>query len=433
MPNKSNVQYALWEDIPKELKDSHKIAEPTQKVWVDPQTGRALNRAELVNYNIPSNVSRYIYNKPQVQYQGRHGSDNVVDAQRGAAYDPRYERAFYGTSDYDSLLGKSRVNAVQQAWEHNPEAMQLWSDAGDEVGGVASMFVPVGGPIGEMISAIKPASFITRGLNSPLGRVIAKNYMEMSAPRLALATTRGTITPITTVARPLPQHALGLLGLTALGAGLVANNASKKYYMTDDEAGTTESPISEVGDTAVVINPTASNDSTHIRQSPSVSEQDNEQDNEQPTEDKKGWLGRLRRRINQQKNPQQKPQNNKDPNEKTGVLQYIKKHPIKSAICGGVGLETVGAVTGINDIRTTVLVPKGIAQIVANISGYTTRGQIPMGYRAPDDSTYIKIPAQSTQVAQPTQTTNPTDTLLSPIISGTDTINTKDFQTTVGF
>jgi hypothetical protein len=64
MPNKSNVQYALWGDIPKELKDSHKVAEPTQKIWVDPQTGRALNRAELVNYNIPSNVSRYVYNKP---------------------------------------------------------------------------------------------------------------------------------------------------------------------------------------------------------------------------------------------------------------------------------------------------------------------------------------------------------------------------------
>lgn len=50
----------------------------------------------------------------------------------------RYKNAFYGMSDWDSLFGKARVDGVRRAWERNPEAMQLWTDAGNIAGAFAA-------------------------------------------------------------------------------------------------------------------------------------------------------------------------------------------------------------------------------------------------------------------------------------------------------
>jgi hypothetical protein len=42
----------------------------------------------------------------------RRGVDRFI----GANYSPGFNKRFYGTSDFDALFGKSRVEGVRRAW-----------------------------------------------------------------------------------------------------------------------------------------------------------------------------------------------------------------------------------------------------------------------------------------------------------------------------
>lgn len=42
-----------------------------------------------------------------------------------------YADRFFNISDWDSLLGQTRVNLNKRAWQRNPQAMQHWTDAGN--------------------------------------------------------------------------------------------------------------------------------------------------------------------------------------------------------------------------------------------------------------------------------------------------------------
>ena len=46
-----------------------------------------------------------------------------------------YADIFYNMSDWDSLLGQTRVNLNKRAWQKNPEYMQGWTDAGNIAAG----------------------------------------------------------------------------------------------------------------------------------------------------------------------------------------------------------------------------------------------------------------------------------------------------------
>lgn len=50
-----------------------------------------------------------------------------VDMFIGSNYSPSFNKHFYGTSDFDALFGKSRVEGVKKAWQRNPQAMQNWT------------------------------------------------------------------------------------------------------------------------------------------------------------------------------------------------------------------------------------------------------------------------------------------------------------------
>lgn len=64
-------------------------------------------------------------------------SKKGVDMWAGANYSPSFNKHFYGTSDFDALFGKSRVEGVKKAWQRNPKAMQNWTDGGN----VAAAFI----------------------------------------------------------------------------------------------------------------------------------------------------------------------------------------------------------------------------------------------------------------------------------------------------
>ena len=54
-----------------------------------------------------------------------------IDMYIGRNYSPSFNKHFYGTSDFDALFGKSRVEGVKRAWQRNPQAMQNWTDGGN--------------------------------------------------------------------------------------------------------------------------------------------------------------------------------------------------------------------------------------------------------------------------------------------------------------
>ena len=54
-----------------------------------------------------------------------------VDMFIGANYSPSFNKHFYGTSDFDALFGKSRIEGVRKAWQRNPQAMQNWTEGGN--------------------------------------------------------------------------------------------------------------------------------------------------------------------------------------------------------------------------------------------------------------------------------------------------------------
>ena len=58
-------------------------------------------------------------------------SKKGIDIWAGANYSPSFNKYFYGTSDFDALFGKSRVEGVRKAWQRNPQAMQNWTDGGN--------------------------------------------------------------------------------------------------------------------------------------------------------------------------------------------------------------------------------------------------------------------------------------------------------------
>lgn len=58
-------------------------------------------------------------------------SKRGIDMWAGANYSPRFNKYFYGTSDFDALFGRSRVEGVRKAWQRNPQAMQNWTDGGN--------------------------------------------------------------------------------------------------------------------------------------------------------------------------------------------------------------------------------------------------------------------------------------------------------------
>lgn len=54
-----------------------------------------------------------------------------ADIFAGRNYSPSFDKHFYGTSDFDALFGRSRVEGVKKAWQRNPQAMQDWTDGGN--------------------------------------------------------------------------------------------------------------------------------------------------------------------------------------------------------------------------------------------------------------------------------------------------------------
>lgn len=60
-----------------------------------------------------------------------------TSSKKGTNYSQRFNTHFYGTSDFDALFGRSRVEGVKKAWQRNPQAMQNWTDGNN----AASIFI----------------------------------------------------------------------------------------------------------------------------------------------------------------------------------------------------------------------------------------------------------------------------------------------------
>lgn len=246
---KRKISYIRWGDLPKNMRPSGKTASPDTKVYIDPQTGHIPFTYELSQYDL-TNPKLYTPIPQQPQADVRYGSDNIVDAQQGATYSPEFNRNFYGTSDYSALFGDSRVQGMQRAWEHNPEAMQQWTDAGNLVGDAALTFLPIGEVVGPAISTIgrgtksiapKIVEWLGRGLTkTPIERFVTSKSSIRPAMQMMMVTPEGVSTTYPVAAttssalRYTPQVVTGALGLGTIGA-LLNNRIQNTISLVDQD------------------------------------------------------------------------------------------------------------------------------------------------------------------------------------------------------
>lgn len=105
-----------------------------------------------------------------------------VDMWIGANYSPRFNKYFYGTSDFDALFGKSRVEGVKKAWQSNPEYMQkAWTDTGNEIGAVASLPI-IGGLYGA--SPVFAGAMNLMGAYQGLGRLTSEEGIAKTVSKV---------------------------------------------------------------------------------------------------------------------------------------------------------------------------------------------------------------------------------------------------------
>lgn len=118
-----------WVYTPKQgvTKHSIKVGDKTytfnsaQEVqeWLDTNTkSNRVTNEEFLSSN---------YKPKQNSISTRRGINMFI----GANYSPSFNKHFYGTSDFDALFGKSKVEGVMKAWERNPQVMQNWTDGGN--------------------------------------------------------------------------------------------------------------------------------------------------------------------------------------------------------------------------------------------------------------------------------------------------------------
>lgn len=130
----SSVNTPIKFHLPDGSSQSFKTSEEAQK-WFDqnykdgysmiqyvPTQGDSEHPIELDEVTVTAPAS----SKP-TNSQSRRG----IDMFAGANYSPSFNKRFYGTSDFDALFGKSRVEGVRKAWQRNPQAMQNWTDGGN--------------------------------------------------------------------------------------------------------------------------------------------------------------------------------------------------------------------------------------------------------------------------------------------------------------
>lgn len=336
---KRKISYIRWGDLPENMRPAGKTASPDTKVYIDPQTGQIPFSYQLSDYDI-TNPTLYtpISNAPQSD--ARHSSTNVVDAQRGAAYSPEFNRNFYGTSDYSALFGDSRVRGVQQAWEHNPYAMQQWTDAGNLVGNMAATLLPVGEALGPVFSIISRGvksgapriiSWVGRGLSdTPVG-----NYITQGTPRavMQMVTPEGVsvatpiATPVAATSRAMTYSPYVLTG--ALGLGVAALNNDRTYNtvsILDDKGNLTEYPDSAavaraysgapdsiqtpVDTTQTVIHPEPEDDNSSEEENDEENDEKNKGENNPSNEQPEKQPGRFKRLWRAWRGDKQTPVNN---------------------------------------------------------------------------------------------------------------------------
>lgn len=154
-----------------------------------------------------------------------------IDRYIGSAHSDAFDRHFYGTSDWSALFGDSRVNGVKRAWQRNPEAMQLWTDAGNEAGIIASL------PFAAY-AATEAAPFVWQGgkwLLNTAGRAMlpsewaagAAQYLPRFAPQLQTAGQLGNATMAASLAGP---------GVVDLAGGIKEGDTNRALHGATDIA-----------------------------------------------------------------------------------------------------------------------------------------------------------------------------------------------------
>lgn len=154
-----------------------------------------------------------------------------IDRYIGSAHSDAFDRHFYGTSDWSALFGDSRVNGVKRAWQRNPEAMQLWTDAGNEAGIIASL------PFAAY-AATEAAPLVWQGgkwLLNTAGRAMlpsewaagAAQYLPRFAPQLQTAGQLGNATMAASLAGP---------GVVDLASGIKEGDTNRALHGATDIA-----------------------------------------------------------------------------------------------------------------------------------------------------------------------------------------------------
>lgn len=154
-----------------------------------------------------------------------------IDRYIGSAHSDAFDRHFYGTSDWSALFGDSRVNGVKRAWQRNPEAMQLWTDAGNEAGIIASL------PFAAYAAA-EAAPLVWQGgkwLLNTAGRAMlpsewaagAAQYLPRFAPQLQTAGQLGNAIMAASLAGP---------GVVDLASGIKEGDTNRALHGATDIA-----------------------------------------------------------------------------------------------------------------------------------------------------------------------------------------------------
>lgn len=152
-----------------------------------------------------------------------------IDRYIGSAHSDAFDKHFYGTSDWSALFGDSRVNGVKRAWQRNPEAMQLWTDAGNEAGIIASL------PFAAYTAA-EAAPLVWQGgkwLLNTAGRAMlpsewaagAAQYLPRFAPQLQTAGQLGNATMAASLAGP---------GVVDLAGGIKEGDTNRALHGATD-------------------------------------------------------------------------------------------------------------------------------------------------------------------------------------------------------
>lgn len=143
--NKSNIQYYINSGLinPQKVKidlNKTKTANDNAHRWVT--LAHAIKSGYDFNfdYDVPEIKTPKVNTLPEVEVTGSASKEKSskessynkgIDMFAGANYSPSFNKHFYGTSDFDALFGKSRVEGVKKAWQSNPQSMQNWTDGGN--------------------------------------------------------------------------------------------------------------------------------------------------------------------------------------------------------------------------------------------------------------------------------------------------------------